>query len=144
MILLATVVVWFLQSFDLRLNLVSDSSQSILAALAGLLVPLFAPLGLGDWRICTALISGFLAKESVVSTLQVLLGGTLSSILTPLSAACALVFSLLYTPCIAAVASVRRELGGRWAVGLALWQCAVAWLAAYLVRGIFLALGVLA
>ena len=143
-ILLATVVVWFLQSFDLRLNLVSDSSQSILAALAGLLVPLFAPLGLGDWRICTALISGFLAKESVVSTLQVLLGGTLSSILTPLSAACALVFSLLYTPCIAAVASVRRELGGRWAVGLALWQCAVAWLAAYLVRGIFLALGVLA
>ena len=111
-ILIATVVVWFLQSFDLQLNMVSDSADSILARISGILVPLFAPLGLGDWRICTALISGFMAKESVVSTLEVLFGGTIGSILSPLSAGSLLVFSLLYTPCVAAVASVRRELGG--------------------------------
>ena len=112
-ILIATVVVWFLQSFDLQLNMVSDSADSILARISGILVPLFAPLGLGDWRICTALISGFMAKESVVSTLEVLFGGTIGSILSPLSAGSLLVFSLLYTPCVAAVASVRRELGGK-------------------------------
>ena len=112
-ILIATVVVWFLQSFDLQLNMVSDSADSILARISGILVPLFAPLGLGDWRICTALISGFMAKESVVSTLEVLFGGTIGSILSPLSAGSLLVFSLLYTPCVAAVASVRRELGCR-------------------------------
>ena len=133
-ILIATVVVWFLQSFDLRLDLVANPDSSILALIAGVLVPIFAPLGLGDWRICTALISGFLAKESVVSTLEVLLGGSITALLTPLSAAALLVFSLLYTPCIAAVASVRRELGAKWAVGLALWQCALAWVAAYIVR----------
>ena len=135
-ILIATVVVWFLQSFDLQLNMVSDSADSILARISGILVPLFAPLGLGDWRICTALISGFIAKESVVSTLEVLFGGTIGSILSPLSAGSLLVFSLLYTPCVAAVASVRRELGGKWAAGLALWQCLIAWVVAFVFHGI--------
>ena len=135
-ILIATVVVWFLQSFDLQLNMVSDSADSILARISGILVPLFAPLGLGDWRICTALISGFMAKESVVSTLEVLFGGTIGSILSPLSAGSLLVFSLLYTPCVAAVASVRRELGGKWAAGLALWQCLMAWVVAFVFHGI--------
>ena len=135
-ILIATVVVWFLQSFDLQLNMVSDSADSILARISGILVPLFAPLGLGDWRICTALISGFMAKESVVSTLEVLFGGTIGSILSPLSAGSLLVFSLLYTPCVAAVASVRRELGGKWAAGLALWQCLIAWVVAVVFHGI--------
>ncbi len=135
-ILIATVVVWFLQSFDLQLNMVSDSADSILARISGILVPLFAPLGLGDWRICTALISGFMAKESVVSTLEVLFGGTIGSILSPLSAGALLVFSLLYTPCVAAVASVRRELGGKWAAGLALWQCLIAWVVAFVFHGI--------
>ena len=135
-ILIATVVVWFLQSFDLQLNMVSDSADSILARISGILVPLFAPLGLGDWRICTALISGFMAKESVVSTLEVLFGGTIGSILSPLSAGSLLVFSLLYTPCVAAVASVRRELGGKWASGLALWQCLIAWVVAFVIHGI--------
>ena len=135
-ILIATVVVWFLQSFDLQLNMVSDSADSILARISGILVPLFAPLGLGDWRICTALISGVMAKESVVSTLEVLFGGTIGSILSPLSAGSLLVFSLLYTPCVAAVASVRRELGGKWAAGLALWQCLIAWVVAFVFHGI--------
>ena len=135
-ILIATVVVWFLQSFDLQLNMVSDSADSILARISGILVPLFAPLGLGDWRICTALISGFMAKESVVSTLEVLFGSTIGSILSPLSAGSLLVFSLLYTPCVAAVASVRRELGGKWAAGLALWQCLIAWVVAFVFHGI--------
>ena len=135
-ILIATVVVWFLQSFDLQLNMVTDSADSILARISGILVPLFAPLGLGDWRICTALISGFMAKESVVSTLEVLFGGTIGSILSPLSAGSLLVFSLLYTPCVAAVASVRRELGGKWAAGLALWQCLIAWVVAFVFHGI--------
>ena len=135
-ILIATVVVWFLQSFDLQLNMVSDSADSILARISGILVPLFAPLGLGDWRICTALISGFMAKESVVSTLEVLFGGTIGSILSPLSAGSLLVFSLLYTPCVAAVASVRRELSGKWAAGLALWQCLIAWVVAFVIHGI--------
>ena len=137
-ILVATVVVWFLQSFDLRLNMVKNSADSILAVVSSLLVPVFAPLGLGDWRICTALISGFMAKESVVSTLEVLFGGSIGSVLTPLSAASLLVFSLLYTPCVAAVASIKRELGGKWAVGVVIWQCAVAWIAAMLVRLVLL------
>ena len=132
-ILLATMVVWFLQSFDLHLNLVKDSSDSILAMAAGLLVPIFKPLGLGDWRICTALISGFMAKESVVSTLEVLFSGSIASVLTPLAAASLLAFSLLYTPCVAAIASVKRELGGKWAIGVVVWQCVVAWIAAYIV-----------
>ncbi len=133
-ILIATIVVWFLQSFDLRLNMVEDSADSILAAVSSLLVPVFAPLGLGDWRICTALLSGFMAKESVVSTLGVLFGGSIGSVLSPVSAAALLVFSLLYTPCVAAVASIKRELGGKWAVGVVFWQCAVAWIAAMVVR----------
>ncbi len=133
-IFLATIIVWFLQSFDLHLNLVSDSSDSILAVIAGLLVPLFSPLGLGDWRICTSFISGFMAKESVVSTLEILFAGKIGSVLTNLSAASLLVFSLLYTPCIAAIASIKRELGTRWAVGVVFWQCFIAWVAAFLVH----------
>ena len=133
-ILIATVVVWFLQSFNLQLNMVSDSADSILARISGILVPLFAPLGLGDWRICTALISGFMAKESVVSTLEVLFGGTIGSILSPLSAGSLLVFSLLYTPCVAAISAVKRELGSGWkAAGVALSQCVIAWMVAFLV-----------
>ena len=133
-ILLATMVVWFLQSFDLHLNLVKDSSDSILALVAGCLAPVFKPLGLGDWRICTALISGFMAKESVVSTLEVLFTGSITSVLTPLAAASLLAFSLLYTPCVAAIASVKRELGGRWAAFVVLWQCAIAWVVAWIVH----------
>ena len=133
-ILIATIVVWFLQSFDLHLNMVEDSSTSILAAVSGLLRPLFAPLGLGDWRICTSLISGFMAKESVVSTLEVLFGGNIGTVLSPLAAASLLVFSLLYTPCVAAIASVKRELGGKWAAGVVIGQCVIAWIAAFLVK----------
>lgn len=135
-ILMATIVVWFLQSFDLHLNLVENSADSILAMIAGALVPILRPLGLGDWRICTALISGFMAKESVVSTLEVLFGGGIASVLTPLSVGVLLVFSLLYTPCVAAVASVKRELGAKWAVGMVFWQCLIAWIVAIITRGI--------
>ena len=141
-ILIATIVVWFLQSFDLHLNMVEDSAKSILAAVSGFLVPIFRPLGLGDWRICTSLISGFMAKESVVSTLKVLFGGGIASVLSPLAAASLLVFSLLYTPCVAAIASVKRELGGKWAVGLVVWQCFIAWVAAFLVQGIGVMFGI--
>ena len=141
-ILVATVVVWFLQSFNLRLNMVTDSADSILAAVSSLLVPVFAPLGLGDWRICTALLSGFMAKESVVSTLSVLFGSTktLLEVLSPLSAASLLVFCLLYTPCIAAISSIKRELGAKWAVGIVLFQCAVAWVVAFVVHLIGMAI----
>ena len=141
-ILIATIVVWFLQSFDLHLNMVEDSAKSILAAVSGFLVPIFRPLGLGDWRICTSLISGFMAKESVVSTLEVLFGGGIASVLSPLAAASLLVFSLLYTPCVAAIASVKRELGGKWAVGVVVWQCFIAWVAAFLVQGIGVMFGI--
>ncbi|MCB6501279.1 ferrous iron transport protein B [Colidextribacter sp. 210702-DFI.3.9] len=141
-ILIATVAVWFLQSFDLHLNMVSDSSNSILAVVSGAIAPLFAPLGLGDWRICTALICGVMAKESVVSTLEVLFGGSITAALSPLAAACLLVFSLLYTPCVAAIASIKRELGTRWAVAVVVWQCALAWAAASIVHLIGLLLGV--
>lgn len=129
-ILIATIVVWFLQSFDLHLNMVEDSAESMLAMVSGVLVPIFRPVGLGDWRICTALISGFMAKESVVSTMEILFGGNIAAVLTPLSAASLLVFSLLYTPCVAAIASVKRELGAKWAVAVVFWQCAIAWVAA--------------
>ena len=141
-ILIATIVVWFLQTFDLHLNLVKDSADSILAVISGFLVPLFRPVGLGDWRICTSLISGFMAKESVVSTLEILFGteGGVTAAMTSLTAASLLVFSLLYTPCVAAVASVRRELGTKWAVSLVLWQCAIAWVCALVVRLIGMAL----
>ncbi|MBR0041165.1 MAG: ferrous iron transport protein B [Oscillospiraceae bacterium] len=142
-ILIATIVVWFLQSFDFRFNLVEDSQRSVLAAISGFIAPVFAPLGLGDWRIATSLISGFMAKESVVSVLEVLFGaqGGVAAVMSSLSAASLLVFSLLYSPCVAAVASVRRELGRRWALYVVLWQCAVAWIAALLVRLIGLLLG---
>ena len=128
--LIATVVIWFLQRFDIRLNLVSDSHDSILAMVSGWLVPLMKPLGLGDWRICTSLITGFIAKESVVSTMELLFAGGVEGALTTLSAACLLIFSLLYTPCAAAIASIRREMGRGWALGVVVWQCAVAWAAA--------------
>ena len=140
-ILIATVAVWFLQSFDLRLNMVSDSRDSILAMVSGLLVPLFQPIGLGDWRIVTSFVSGFMAKESVVSTLEILFAESVATALSPLSAVSILVFSLLYTPCVAAIASVKRELGGKWAVGVALWQCVVAWVATLLVRAVCILLG---
>ena len=140
-ILLATIVVWFLQSFDLHLNMVKDSADSILAMVAGFLVPIFKPVGLGDWKICTALISGFMAKESVVSTLEVLFADGIAGVLSPLSAASLLVFSLLYTPCVAAIASIRRELGGKWALGVVFWQCAVAWICALIMHLIGLGIG---
>ena len=133
-ILVATIVVWFLQRFDLQLNMVEDSAHSILAIVAGFIAPLLSPLGLGDWRIVTSLLSGFMAKESVVSTLGVLFNGNITAAITPLAASSLLVFSLLYSPCVAAIASVKRELGTRWAVGLALWQCMIAWIAALIVR----------
>ncbi|MBQ3790156.1 MAG: ferrous iron transport protein B [Lachnospiraceae bacterium] len=140
-ILIATIAVWLLQSFDLHLRLTEDPGTSILAALSGLLVPILRPAGLGDWRICTSLISGFMAKESVVSSLRILFGEGVGNVLTPLTAASLLVFSLLYTPCVAAVAAIRRELGGKWALGVVLWQCAVAWLAAVIVQLIGMLLG---
>ena len=135
-ILIATIVVWFLKSFDLHLNLLAEeeSADSILAAVSGLLVPVLKPVGLGDWRIVSALISGFMAKESVVSVLNVLFADGVANAMTALAASSLLVFSLLYTPCVAAIASIKRELGGRWAVAVVLWQCAVAWVAALAVR----------
>lgn len=139
-ILIATIVVWLLQSFDIHFNMVEDSGESILAEISGLLVPLFKPLGLGDWRICTSLISGFMAKESVVSTLEVLFGAGIGTVLSPVAAAALLTFSLLYTPCVAAIAAIKRELGMKWAAGVVIWQCAIAWAAALIVKlvvGIF-------
>ncbi|MBR1751068.1 MAG: ferrous iron transport protein B [Ruminococcus sp.] len=142
-ILIATIVVWFLKSFDMHFNLLSEEQahDSILAAVSGLIAPIMAPLGLGDWRICTSLITGFMAKESVVSTMNVLFAGDVVGAMTTLGAASLLVFSLLYTPCVAAIASVKRELGGKWAVSVALWQCVIAWAVAMIVRLIGLMLG---
>ena len=155
-IFLATIIIWFLQTFDTRLNVVTDSRDSILAVVAGWIAPVFKPLGFGDWRVSTALITGFMAKESVVATLNVLFGSTdillaaitplaaasllaltiLSAVnvLTPFTAAVFLVFTLLYTPCVAAIASVKRELGWKWAVFVVFAQCAIAWVAAFAVR----------
>ena len=135
-IFLATIVIWFLQTFGTHLNLVADSKDSILAVISGKLAPVFAPLGFDDWRISTALITGFMAKESVVSTLSVLFGSTeaLLGVITPAAAASLLVFCLLYTPCVAAIASIRRELGSKWAAGVVIGQCVVAWLAAGVVH----------
>ena len=132
-ILIATVVVWILQSFDFRFSLVTDQQDSILAAIAGWLAPLLKPAGLGDWRICTALITGFMAKESVVSTLGILFGQSVSTAISAASAASLLVFSLLYTPCVAAIASIRREMGPKWAIIVVIWQCFIAWLMALLI-----------
>ncbi len=132
-ILIATVVIWFLQSFDFRMNLVTDQQSSMLAAVAGYLAPLLAPIGLGDWRICTSLISGFMAKESVVATLKILFGKSVATAISSASAASLLVFSLLYTPCVAAIASIKREMGGRWAFLVVIWQCVVAWIVSFAV-----------
>ena len=142
-ILIATVAVWFLQSFDLRFNLVTDSSASIMAIISGFIAPLMRPLGLDDWRITTSLISGFMAKESVVSVLEVLFSaeGGITSVLGTVEAATLLVFSLLYTPCVAAIASVKRELGWKWGAGLVLWQCILAWIVSFIVRLILLLIG---
>ena len=134
-IFLASIIIWFLQTFDLQMNMVTDSQDSILAMAAGVIAPIFAPLGFGDWRISTALISGFMAKESVVSTLTVLFGSieNLMAVITPLGAAALLVFCLLYTPCVAAISSIKRELGGKWALGIVIIQCTIAWICAFLV-----------
>lgn len=136
-IFIATVVIWFLQSFDHHLNLVDDSRDSILAMIAGLLVPIFRPLGLGDWRICTSLISGIVAKESVVSSMEILFSGSVSNALSSTSVAALLVFSLLYSPCIAAITAIKRELGAKWAVEVVIWQSLIAWIAAFAVYLIF-------
>lgn len=135
-ILVATIIVWFLQSFDFQFNLVEDSQNSIMAVLAGAIAPIFAPLGIGDWRICTSLISGFMAKESVVSVLDVLFAGEggIEAVLSPAAAGALLVFSLLYTPCVATIASIKRELGGKWAVAVLIWQCAIAWMVAFVFK----------
>ena len=135
-ILIATVVVWFLSNLSPQMNMVSDPQDSILAIVAGWLAPLLKPIGLGDWRIVTALISGFMAKESVVSVLEVLYGGGVATVMTSLTAAALLVFSLLYTPCVAAIASVRREMGNRWAAGVVIWQCVIAWIVVLIVRAV--------
>lgn len=142
-IFLATIVIWFLQTFDLKLNVVSDSQGSILASLAGLISPVFQPLGFGTWQISTSLITGFMAKESVVATLTVLVGSgsALAAFLSPLTAASLLAFILLYTPCIAAISAIRRELGGKWAAGVVVGQCVIAWFAALLVHTVGLLLG---
>ena len=132
-IFLATIAIWFLQTFNMQLNMVTDSKDSILAALAGVVAPVFGPLGFADWRVVTALVAGFMAKESVVSTLTVLFGSTaaLQAALSPATAVSLLIFCLLYTPCAAAVASVKQELGGKWAFAVAFGQCAVAWICAF-------------
>ena len=135
-IFIATIVIWFFQNFDTHLNMVDDASRSMLAKISGIIAPIFTPLGFGDFRISTALITGFMAKESVVATISVLFGTTanLVNIITPLSALSLLVFSLLYTPCVAAIAAVKRELGGRWAVTVVVLQCVIAWIMAFLVK----------
>lgn len=134
-IFIATIIIWFLQSFDIHMNVVNDSQDSLLAMVSGVIAPIFIPLGFGDWRISTALITGFMAKESVVSTLSILFGSTsaLTSAITPAAALSLLVFCLLYTPCVAAIASIKRELGRKWALIVVVFQCAVAWVASFIV-----------
>ncbi len=133
-ILIATIAIWFMQSFDLRLALVDNPEDSILASIARIAAPLMAPAGLGDWRICVSLVSGFIAKESVVSTLKILFSGDVAAFMSPLTAASLLVFSLLYTPCVAAIASIRREYGRKWAAIVVVWQTGIAWIAAALIH----------
>ena len=139
-IFIATIVIWFLQNFNLHFSMVTDAEESILAVVSGVIAPIFAPLGFGDWRVCTALVTGFMAKESVVSTLTVLFGtaAVLQAAITPSSAAALLVFCLLYTPCVAAIAAIKKELGAKWAVGVVIEQCAIAWICAAAVKMIFL------
>ena len=133
-IMVATIIVWFLQSFDAGLNLVEDSEASIMASVASLFVPIFEPLGLGDWRIVTAFISGFMAKASVIAVLEVLFSGGVETMIAPLAAGTILIFSLLYTPCAAAIASIKLELGGKWAAFVVVFQCVVAWIAALIFK----------
>jgi len=135
-ILVATILIWLLRSFDFSFRMVEDSHDSILAVIAGFIAPILAPLGLGDWRIVTSLITGFIAKESVVSSLNVLFGESVAGAITPLAAMSLLVFSLLYTPCVAAIASIRREMGAKWAAGVVIWQCVVAWLISFAVYSV--------
>ena len=142
-ILIASVVIWVMQNFSFKFNMVQDSEESILAIVAGIFAPIFKPLGLGDWRIVTSFISGFMAKESVVSTLEVLFGGNVEAALSKSAAAALLIFSLLYTPCVAAIAAVKRELGKKWALTIIVFQCTVAWIAAFAVKLVCTALGVL-
>ena len=135
-IFIATIVVWFLQSFNWKMQLVDDAELSILASIARMISPVMKPIGLGDWQISVALVSGFIAKESVVSTLEILFAGGVETIMNSVSAASLLVFSLLYSPCVAAIASIKRELGSKWAAGVVIWQCLLAWvcaLAVYLI-----------
>ena len=141
-IFIATIIVWFLQNFDFQMNMVENSQNSILATISGAIAPLFAPIGLNDWRIVTSLFTGFIAKESVVASLEVLYGSGIAGAMTALTAASMLTFSLLYTPCVAAIASVRRELGRKWAACLIVWQCAVAWAVSMVVYLICKACGV--
>ena len=141
-IFVASIIIWFLRNFDMRLNITTDSAESLLAMLGSFIAPVFTPLGFGDWKVPTALITGFVAKESVVSTLTLLTGGgNLELMFTPFQAVVFLVFSLLYTPCVAAIAAVKRELGRRWAVSIVIVQCLVAWIAAFLVYVAGTALG---
>lgn len=149
-IFLATILIWFLQTFDARFNVVVDSGDSLLATLGRLIAPVFVPLGFGDWRISTSLITGFSAKEAVISTMSILLGtntanlaGELSGMFTLSSAISFLIFTLLYTPCVAAVAAIKRELGGkRQAAFVVVMQCVVAWVAAFLAYRLCLAVGI--
>jgi len=138
-ILIATIIIWFLQSFSFSMNMVADQQDSMLAAIAGAISPIMAPIGLGDWRVCTSLISGFMAKESVVASFSMLFGTSVSTAISAASAASLLVFSLLYTPCVAAIASIRREMGSKWAFAVVIWQCVVAWIVALIV---FLIMGI--
>ena len=142
-IFVATIAIWFLQTFDVHMRVVEDSHQSLLATISGVVAPIFAPLGFGDWRVVTSLVTGFMAKESVVSSLTLLYGSSevLLASMTPVAAASLLVFSLLYTPCVAAVSAIKRELGGRWALAVVFGQCAIAWVAALIVRLIGILLG---
>ena len=142
-ILVATIVVWLLQSYDIHFNLVENSKDSMLAAVAGFLAPIMSPIGLGDWRICVSLISGFMAKESVVSTLEILFAKDVTAAMTDLVAASLLIFSLLYTPCVAAIASVKRTLGRKYSIAMVIWQCMVAWFVVLIFRMICLLTGVL-
>ena len=134
-ILVASIIIWLLKSFDFHFNFVTNSGDSILAAVSGLIAPVFRPMGLGDWRIVTSLFSGVMAKESVVSVMEVLFKaeGGAAAVITPLAAIAMLVFCLLYTPCVAAIAAIRRELGRTWAAALVVWQCVLAWIFAFLV-----------
>ena len=136
---MASIVIWFLQSFSFSLKLVDNSKNSMLASIAGLLSPLFIPMGFGDWRVVTALITGFMAKESVVSTFSVLFGEAeeMLAAITPAAAIALLVFCLLYTPCVAAIASVKRELGRKWAAAIVVFQCGIAWITALVVKIVF-------